>query len=112
MTAQITYADFEKVDVRVGIVVAVEDFPKARKPAYKLTVDFGPLGVKRSSAQITVLYPKEHLLGRQVLAVVNLAPRQIADFVSEVLILGIADSEGTVILLSTEREARTGSRVS
>jgi tRNA-binding protein len=106
-----SYPDFEQVEMRVGSIVSAEDFPKAKKPAYQLTIDFGEFGVKRSSAQITGLYTKESLVGRQVVAVTNFPPRQIADFLSEVLVLGVADEAGEVILLATERDAPLGSRV-
>jgi len=97
----ITYDDFEKVDIRVGRIVKVEDFPQARKPAFKLEIDFGPeIGCKRSSAQITKHYTKDELLDRLVLAVVNFPPRQIGPFMSEVLTLGVPDSEGGVVLLT------------
>lgn len=108
---QITYADFDKVDMRVGRITAVEDFPKARKPAFKLTIDFGELGMKKSSAQITKLYNKESLLGRLVIAVVNFPPKQVADFVSEVLVLG-AVSGDEVVLLQPERQVQPGQRIS
>ena len=92
----ITYGDFEKVDIRVGSIVKVEDFPQARKPAYKLTIDFGPaIGIKKSSAQVTN-YTKEELLGKQVMGVVNFPPRQIGPFFSEVLTLGVSDGNGNV----------------
>jgi tRNA-binding protein len=108
----LTYADFEKVEVRVGRIVQVDDFPEARKPAYKLLIDFGAeLGVKRSSAQATVLYSKEALLGRQVLAVVNFPPKQIGPFMSEVLTLGVPDGTGHVVLVGPEREAPLGGRL-
>jgi tRNA-binding protein len=107
----ITYSDFEKVDVRVGKIVKVEDFPQARKPAYKLTIDFGPeIGIKRSSAQITN-YPKEELLGKLVVAVVNFPPRQIGPFLSEVLTLGLPDENGNVILLSPTKEIPLGGKM-
>ena len=99
MTQQIQYADFLKVDIRVGTIVRVEDFPEARKPAYKLEIDFGSLGRKRSSAQITHHYRKEDLIGKQVIAVVNFPPKQIGKFVSEVLTLGLPDDNGDVVLL-------------
>lgn len=107
----ISYEDFEKVDIRVGKIVAVEDFPQARKPAYKLTIDFGPeIGLKRSSAQITN-YSKEELLGLQVVAVVNFPPKQIGPFRSEVLTLGVPDADGKVILLTPTREVPLGGRM-
>nr|BBH94842.1 tRNA-binding protein [Thermogemmatispora argillosa] len=109
--ATISYEDFEKVDIRVGKIIAVEDFPQARKPAYKLTIDFGPeIGIKRSSAQITN-YAKEELLGMQVVAVVNFPPKQIGPFRSEVLTLGVPDAEGKVILLTPTREVPLGGRM-
>jgi len=99
----VTYADFEKLDVRAGRIIAAETFPAARKPAFKLTVDFGPdIGVKRSSAQITEHYALESLVGKLVVAVVNFAPKRIADFTSEALILGVADHNGKVVLLSPD----------
>lgn len=100
MAETISFADFEKVDIRVGTIVEVEDFPQARKPAYKLKIDFGPsIGVKKSSAQITRHYRAEELIGRQVAAVVNFPPRQIGPFMSEVLTLGFPDPEGGVVLI-------------
>jgi len=109
---QITYEDFHKVEMRVGRVTRVEDFPKARNPSYKLWIDFGPeLGERKTSAQVTALYNKEELVGRQVVAVVNFPPRQIADFMSEVLILGAMNDEQTVNLLSPDSEAPLGSRI-
>jgi tRNA-binding protein len=107
----IAYSDFEKVDVRVGKIVKVEDFPQARKPAYKLTIDFGSeIGVKRSSAQVTN-YSKEELLGKLVMGVVNFPPRQIGPFFSEVLTLGVPDGDGNVILLSPTKEVPLGGRM-
>jgi tRNA-binding protein len=106
-----TIDEFELIDMRVGRVLAVEPFPEARKPSYKLTIDFGPLGVKRSSAQLTTLYDAESLVGQLVLAVVNFPPRRIAGFPSEVLVLGVPDADGAVILLQPEREAPLGSGV-
>jgi tRNA-binding protein len=107
-----TFADFEKVDIRVGRIVRTEPFPEARKPAYKLTIDFGPdVGVKRSSAQLTRVYAAEELNGRLVLAVVNFPPRQIGPFRSEVLTLGVPDAEGAVVLIAPEREVPLGGRL-
>ena len=108
----ITYADFEKIDIRVGIIQRVEEFPKARKPAYKLWINFGPeIGVKRSSAQITHFYTPEDLLNRRVIAVVNFPPRQIADFTSEVLVLGVEVPGQGVILLNVKDKAPLGGRI-
>jgi tRNA-binding protein len=107
----ITYSDFEKVDIRVGRIIEVEDFPQARKPAYKLTIDFGPeIGIKRSSAQVTN-YTKEELLGKQVMGVVNFPPKRIGPFLSEVLTLGVPDGKGQVILLSPTKEVPLGGRM-
>ncbi len=108
----ISWDDFEKVDIRAGTIIEVEDFPKARKPAFKLRVDFGSeLGIKRSSAQITTHYKKEDLLQRQVIAVVNFPPKQIADFTSECLVLGIYDESNYVILLRPERPVGNGRKI-
>ncbi len=106
----ISYADFEKVDMRVGRVVQVEEFPEARRPAYKLTIDLGPLGVKRSSAQITNYTPAE-LLGREVVCVVNFPPKRVGPFVSEVLTLGAEREPFGYCLLRPDPEAALGSRV-
>ena len=108
---QIAYEDFEKVDIRVGRVIRAEDFPKAQNPAYKLWIDFGNLGVKKSSAQITRLYHKDDLTGRLVLAVVNFPPRQVADFMSEVLVLGVILDRGEVVLVQPERDVPPGKRI-
>lgn len=108
----ISYDDFAKVDMRVGRVVSAEDFPEARKPAYKLTIDFGPeIGVKKSSAQITEHYKKEDLIGRLVVAVVNFPPKQIGPFMSECLTTGAADNEGKVVLLGFDHDVPLGSKI-
>jgi tRNA-binding protein len=108
----ITYDDFRRVDVRVGTIVEVEDFPEARKPAYRLRVDFGsPIGVKRSSAQLVANYAKGELLGRQVAAVVNFAPKQIGKFMSEVLVLGFPDAAGEVRLIVPQAAVPNGGRL-
>ncbi len=109
--AQIEYAQFAGIDIRVGTIVEALDFPEARKPAYRLVIDFGPLGRRASSAQITGLYRPEELVGRQVLAVVNFAARQIATFRSEVLTLGVDDVEGNVVLISPDHVVANGSRL-
>ncbi|GAA2877872.1 tRNA-binding protein [Aminobacter niigataensis] len=109
---EITFADFDKVDIRTGTIVEVEPFPEARKPAFKLKIDFGAgIGIKKSSAQITKYYAPETLLGRQVFAVVNFPPRQIGPFMSEVLTLGFPDAEGDVVLGAIERKVPDGGRL-
>ena len=107
----ISWNDFEKVDIRVGTVIEVNDFPKARKAAYRMLIDFGELGTKRSSAQVTTMYTKESLLNKQVIAVVNFPPKQIADFVSECLVLGVYTAEKEVILLQPERPVSNGWKI-
>jgi tRNA-binding protein len=108
----IGFGEFQRIDIRVGTVTAVEPFPEARKPAFKLTVDFGPaLGTRRSSAQLVANYRADDLLGRQVLAVVNFPPRQIGPFMSEVLVLGFPDAHGEVILAALERPVPDGGRL-
>ena len=110
MNNTINFDDFQKVDLRVGTVTEVKDFEKARVPAYKLKIDFGSIGTKNSSAQITTLYSKEELLGRQVIAVVNFKPKQIANFMSECLVLGIQNGKD-VVLLRTGQEVLNGTQV-
>lgn len=108
----ITYEDFTRVDIRVGTIVDVQPYPEARRPAFKLAVDLGPeIGVKRSSAQLTVHYTPETLLGRQVAAVVNFPPKQIGKVISEVLVLGFPDAEGAVVLVAPERKIPNGGRL-
>lgn len=109
---QITYERFDAVDIRSGIVIRAEPFPEARKPAYKLWIDFGPeLGEKKSSAQITVHYTPDSLVGRTVLAVVNFPPRQIGPFLSEVLVLGLSDDDGAIVLIGPDRPVPPGRRM-
>lgn len=112
MKEEITFEDFTKVDIRIGTILEVNDFPKARKPAYQLIIDFGDLGIKKSSAQITDLYSKEDLLNRQVTAIVNFKPRQIANFMSECLVLGIYNKTGNVVLLQASKKVKNGEQVS
>ncbi|MBK7425596.1 MAG: tRNA-binding protein [Saprospiraceae bacterium] len=107
----ISWSDFEKIDIRSGTIMEAIPFPKARKPAYQLKVDFGDLGIKKSSAQITDLYLPEELVGMQVLAVVNFPPKQIADFMSECLVLGIYAEAGKVVLISPERNVPNGAQM-
>ena len=110
--ANLSYAEFERVDIRVGRIVEAIDFPEARKPAYKLRIDFGPeLGIKKSSAQATKYYTKEQLLNRLVVAVVNFPPKQIGPYLSEVLTLGVPDGDGNVVLLVPEADVPIGGRM-
>ncbi len=109
--SEITYADFEKMEIRVGKIIRVEDFPAARTPAYQLWIDFGDLGIKKSSAQITKLYTKSELVGKLILAVANFPPRQIANFLSEVLVLGVVLENQEVALIQPDREVPLGLRV-
>jgi tRNA-binding protein len=104
----IEWPDFEKIDIRVGTILKVNEFPKAKRPAWQLTIDFGPLGIKKSSAQITDLYAMEDLPGRQVLAVVNFPPRQIANFFSECLVLGVYTDKKEVVLIQPDRKVENG----
>lgn len=105
---EVSWNDFEKVELRVGTIVSVDEFPEARKPAYKLNIDFGELGIRRSSAQVTVHYTKEELVGRQVLAVVNFPKKQIANFFSECLTTGVPDENGAVVLVSPDKPVPNG----
>lgn len=108
----ISWNDFEKVEIRCGSIIEVKDFPKAKKPAYQVWIDFGEeTGIKKSSAQVTHYYKKEDLINRQVIAVVNFPPKQIADFFSECLILGVYDENNNVILLQPERTVKNGQRI-
>ncbi len=107
----LSWDDFQKVEMRVGTIVEVHDFPKARNPAYQLTIDFGELGIKKSSAQITSLYNLSELMGKQVVAVINFPPKQIANFVSECLVLGVIGSNKEISLLQPERAVENGSRI-
>lgn len=112
MSEQISFDDFLKVDIRAGRVVDAQPFPEARKPAFKLWIDFGPeIGVKKTSAQITAHYTPETLIGRMVMAVVNFPPRQIGPFMSEVLTLGVSDGDGAIVLLAPDRDVAPGERM-
>ena len=107
----ISWEDFEKIDIRIGTVLEVNDFPGAKKPAYQLTIDFGELGIKKSSAQITALYTKEEIIGKQVIAVVNFPVKQIANFFSECLVLGVYNEHNDVVLLQPSLPVKNGSKV-
>ena len=108
MPTPIEWSDFEKIDIRVGTILEINDFPKAKRPAWQLTVDFGELGIKKSSAQITDLYEQQELIGRQVLAVVNFQPKQIANFFSECLVLGVYTDKKEVVLVGPDRRVENG----
>lgn len=108
MKSEITWADFEKLDIRCGTIIEAKIFEKAKKPAYQLWIDFGDLGLKKSSAQITQHYKIEDLIGQQILAVVNFPPKQIANFISECLVLGLYEKDGSVIIISPTKKAENG----
>ena len=112
MSTTISFDDFTKLDIRIGTILEVNDFPKAHKPAYQLKIDFGRLGIKKSSAQITELYSKADLINRQIVAVINFKPKQIADFISECLVLGVANAEGAIVLLQTGSPTKNGMQIS
>ena len=107
----ITWSDFEKIDIRTGTIMMAQAFPKARKPAYQLTIDFGPLGTRQSSAQITQLYTTDQLIGQQVIAIVNFPPKQIANFTSECLVLGIYNENNEVVLLQPQAKVSNGLKI-
>jgi tRNA-binding protein len=107
----IAWDDFKKIDIRAGTITEVTDFPKAKKPSYQLTIDFGELGIKKSSAQITDLYNKEDLTGRQVIAIVNFPPKQIANFFSECLVLGVYTDKKEVVLLQPQQTVKNGWKI-
>jgi tRNA-binding protein len=107
----ITYNDFEKVEIRVGKIIKVEEFPKAKKPAYKLWINFGKLGIKKSSAGITKLYTKDELVGKMIIAVTNFLPRQVADFMPEVLVLGVVQDNDEVVLIQPQKDVPLGKRI-
>lgn len=108
---EISWSDFERVELRVGTVMEVFDFPEARKPAYKIKVDFGEFGIRMSSAQVTVYYTKDELLGRQIVGVVNFPKKQIGKFMSEFLVTGFADEDGAIVLTTVERKVPNGSKL-
>ena len=109
--ATITWPDFEKIELRTGTIIKVEDFPEAKKPSYKLLIDLGELGMKKSSAQITALYSKKELIGKQVICVTNFPPRQIANFMSEVLTTGFADDQGNIVLAIPDKKVPNGKKL-
>ncbi len=107
----ISWSDFEKLDIRIGTIIEAKPFEKAKKPAYKLRIDFGEMGIKNSSAQVTSLYKLEELSGKQIIAVINFPPKQIADFMSECLVLGVYNEQNEVILLEPERKTTNGNKI-
>ena len=111
MKKETSFEDFIRVDIRIGTITEVKEFPKAKKPAYQILIDFGTIGIKKSSAQITEFYTKEKLLGKQVIAIINFNPRQIANFMSECLILGVYNKDGHVVLLQTSQPIKNGEQI-
>ncbi len=112
MSTTISFDDFQKLDIRMGTIIEVHDFPNAKKPAYQLTIDFGALGIKKCSAQITDLYTKESLINRQIMAIINFKPKQIANFISECLVLGVANEQNEIVLLKSDKLTINGSTIS
>lgn len=112
MSPTISFDDFQKLDIRVGTIIKVFDFPNARKPAYQLTIDFDALGIQKCSAQITDLYTKDDLINRQIIAIVNFKPKQIANFISECLVLGVANEQNEIVLLKLDKQTINGSTIS
>ncbi|MFY7669608.1 tRNA-binding protein [Tenacibaculum sp. MEBiC06402] len=112
MIEEISFEEFRKIDIRIGTIIEINDFPEARKPAYKLRIDFGSLGIKKSSAQITNLYSKKDLIGKQISAIINFKPRQIANFMSECLVLGVYNENSDVVLLNPLKKIKNGETVS
>ena len=112
MSTTISFDDFQKLDIRTGTIINVDDFPNARKPAYQLTIDFDALGIKKCSAQITDLYTKDDLINRQIIAIVNFKPKQIGNFISECLVLGVANEQNEIVLLKSDKPTMNGSTIS
>ncbi|MDP2088452.1 MAG: tRNA-binding protein [Flavobacteriaceae bacterium] len=112
MSSTISFDDFQKLDIRTGTIIQVNDFPNAKKPAYQLIIDFGALGIKKSSAQITDLYSKDDLLNKQIIAIINFKPKQIANFISECLLLGVANNQNEIVLLKSDKSIMNGSTIS
>ena len=112
MSSTISFDDFQKLDIRMGTIIEVHDFPNAKKPAYQLTINFGTLGIKKCSAQITDLYTKDDLITQQIIAIVNFKPKQIANFISECLVLGVANERNEIVLLKSDKPTMNGSTIS
>lgn len=111
MSSTISFDDFQKLDIRMGTIIKAADFPNAQKPAYQLIIDFGTLGIKKCSAQITDLYSKEDLINRQIIAIVNFKPKQIANFISECLVLGVANEQNKIVLIKADKPIINGSTI-